>query len=170
MSDQHPLFEVGSFRPWLFHADAQEIATSILGWRASGMNARVVRGRKMRVLTGCFDEFAAALQFPLYFGENKDAFDECISDLEMLTPDAGFVIVITDPDQVLVEAGAELGWLVSSLQNAAEVWAAPIASGEWWDRPPVPFHVVLAGVGTSLALAEARWTAARAEVTHASAT
>ena len=42
---------------------------------------RVLRGRNMRSTEGFYNELAAALQFPLYFGKNWDALDECLADL-----------------------------------------------------------------------------------------
>ena len=56
-------------------------------------DGRVVhlRGRKMTTLRQLFDEFAAALQFPYYFGANKDAFDECLSEVcEAAAPSVPF--------------------------------------------------------------------------------
>ena len=38
--------------------------------KRSELAVRVVRGHKMRRLPDLYDEFAAALQFPNYFGEN----------------------------------------------------------------------------------------------------
>ena len=72
------------FRPLLLPGDQRTVASAVMGWAEAGLTVRVVRGRKMRNLPGLFDEFSAALQFPLYFGENEDAFDECIADLENL--------------------------------------------------------------------------------------
>ncbi|RXZ71899.1 hypothetical protein ESP51_07055 [Agromyces albus] len=132
-----------------------------MSWTDAGLTARVVRGREMRTLQALFDEFASALQFPLYFGGNKDAFDECLADLEGLPPASGFVVVITEIDQVLAHAGAEsLRWLIGSLAGAAAGWAQPVELGEWWDRRAVPFHVVLAGETAMLADGERRWSAA----------
>ena len=37
---------------------------------------------EFRSVAAVFDEFAAAFQFPYYFGRNKDAFDECMRDLD----------------------------------------------------------------------------------------
>jgi hypothetical protein len=135
------------------------------GWSDSGLVVRVVRGRKMRTVQGLFDEFAAALQVPWYFGENADAFDECIADLGWLPPRSGYVIVITDPGEVLADAGADaLSRLVDSLAAACEEWARPVVQGEWWDRPAVPFHVVLQpAVGEAAAVTQ-RWAAAGASV------
>ncbi|WP_199922364.1 barstar family protein [Microterricola viridarii] len=67
--------------PLLLGRDEQGLGTAVVGWTDAGLTVRVVRGRKMRTLRPLFDEFAAALQFPLYFGENRDAFYERLSDL-----------------------------------------------------------------------------------------
>src|SRR5437879_2485828 len=61
---------------------------------------RVLRGQKMSTPAGLFDEFAAALQFPYYFGENWNAFDECINDLEWLRSSA-YLLIIVNADQLL---------------------------------------------------------------------
>ena len=106
MTDSMALMKVApEFHPLLLEGDGEAIGSALLGWVESGLAARVVRGRKTRTLGGLFDEFAAALQFPLYFGENKDAFNECISDLT-LPAGEGYVVVITEPDRVLADAGA----------------------------------------------------------------
>src|SRR4051794_14218909 len=46
--------------------------------------SRFIRGNKSRTAAAFFDESAAALQFPYYFGENWDAFHDCVTDLEWL--------------------------------------------------------------------------------------
>lgn len=138
---------------------------AVPGWVEAGLVVRVVRGRKMRKLGALYDEFAAGFQFPGYFGENADAFDECIADLGWLAPQAGFVVVVTEPDQVLVEERADgLRWLVGSLSSACAMWACPVADGEWWDRAAVPFHVVLLPSEAAEGQAIARWVAAGASV------
>lgn len=146
------------FRPWFLEGDAQAVGSALLGWSAAGLTVRVVRGRKMRSLAELFDEFAAALQFPLYFGENKDAFDECLADLGALRAGEGYVVVVIEPDQVLVDAGAtDLRWLCEAMESAGTAWGQPVERGEWWDRPAVPFHVVLAGERTAIDSAARRW-------------
>jgi hypothetical protein len=150
------------FRPLLFKGDRQAVGTALLGWADSGLTVRTLRGRKMRSLSGVFDEFAAALQFPLYFGENMDAFNECIADLdETLPAGEGYVLTIVEPDQLLADEDAgTVEWLVRSLQSAAEIWSQPIELCEWWDRPAIPFHVVLAGESDAIDLAARRWSSA----------
>lgn len=150
-------------RPLLLEGDSQSIGSAVMGWVESGLTVRVVRGRKMRTLGGVLNEFAAAMQFPLYFGENEDAFNECIAELESLPAGEGYVVTITEPDQVLAdEDAAALDWLARSLASAAEEWAQPVELGEWWDRPAIPFHVVLAGDPAQVERAAQRWSKAGA--------
>jgi len=140
-------------------------ADAALGWAEAGLTVRVVRGRKMRSYQALFDEFAAALQFPWYFGENGNAFDECLTDLAWLPVQAGYVIMVDNPGAVLADAQDEaLEWLVGSLRRATEEWATPIVRGESWDRPSVPFHVVLHVDEEDAPKVEAAWSAAGAVV------
>lgn len=62
---------------------------------------------------------------------------------------------------------AVLQWLsifVRAIVRAAKTYAEPIEAGEWWDRPAVPFHVVLQADPADAAAARARWLAAGAQV------
>lgn len=98
----------------------------------------------MRRLVDLMDEFGAALQFPSYFGENWSAFQECLEDLEWLPSGNGRVIAVVDSDDVLCDDDdVELGTLVRSFTRAFKAYSKPINDGEWWDRPALPFHVVL---------------------------
>ncbi|TXK17709.1 barstar family protein [Homoserinibacter sp. GY 40078] len=161
MTGEWALSEVHSdLQPFTLVGDPQSIGSAIIRWIEVGLSTRVVRGRKMRTRGGLFDEFAAAMQFPLYFGENWDAFDECVADLE-LPAGRGHLVVITEPDQVLADADAtQLSVLAGSLRSAAADWAQPIEQGAWWDRPAVPFHVVLAGTRAEVESAARLWAAA----------
>jgi len=82
----------------LLEADSKATAEAVWGWREADLTVWTVRGRKMRTVTGLFDEMAAALQFPSYFGESWPAFDECFADMDRLSVDVGIVV---DPDMVL---------------------------------------------------------------------
>jgi Barstar (barnase inhibitor) len=149
----------------LLEADPRDVSDAVWDWSEAGLTVRVVRGRKMPTVPRLFDEFAAALQFPWYFGENWSAFDECVADLEWLPPRAGYVVVITDARDVLATAPPNaLEVLVTTLTDAWSELGTPTTRGEWWDRPGVPFHVVLgAGVGEAVATRQ-RWVAAGASV------
>ena len=100
--------------------------------------ARIVRGRKANTKSALFDECAAALQFPLYFGENWDALNDCLGDLDWLNVEA-FVLVIADASQLLAKAPAEeFKQFFHILEQAGTHWRHPSASGKGR-----PYHVVL---------------------------
>ena len=83
---------------------------------------RVIRGRKSAKSSAFFDESAAALQFPDYFGENWDAFEECMQD--MAEDVAGHVvIVVTDASRLLADAEPmALPILLGILSRADRAW------------------------------------------------
>lgn len=85
----------------------------------NGHLVRVVRGAKMPTVAAVFDEFAAALQFPYYFGANKDAFDECLRDWRDWLGDAPhLILIVRDADAVLAAESGQLPWLLSALADA----------------------------------------------------
>jgi RNAse (barnase) inhibitor barstar len=102
---------------------------------------RLVRGKKMRTTPALFDEFAAALQFPWYFGENWDAFDECLTDLEWLPADAYTVLVSNGVHLLEAEPSEQLTLCLRALEQAGREWSKP-KSGEFASAAR-PFHVLL---------------------------
>ncbi len=102
---------------------------------------RRIRGDKARTAQGWFDECSAALQFPCYFGENWNAFDECITDLEWLPGDA-YMLLITNGSRLLqAEPPGELAVLFTILDHAGQEWSKPVAGQ--FPRPAKPFHVLI---------------------------
>ncbi|WP_036566782.1 barstar family protein [Nocardia sp. BMG51109] len=97
-----------------------------VGYRAPGdYVVRELRGAKMRTVAGIFDEFAAAFQFPYYFGENPDAFDECLRDLDdFLGTAPGYVVVIRDSEQLLADRPDRLEWFAEAMGDAAAHWSS----------------------------------------------
>jgi len=103
---------------------------------------RFLRGKKMARLPSLYDEFAAALQFPYYFGENWNAFSECIRDLEWMPGDV-YVFVITDAKNVLAAASHDqFEALTTLLEESGREWSQPVEDSEVWDRPAIAFHVI----------------------------
>jgi hypothetical protein len=145
-------------------ADADTAAEATHSWRDAGLTVRGLRGRKMKTEDALYDECAAALQFPAYFGENWDALDECLSDIEWLPITVGISLIIHDPLEVLADCDGGLEVFTRILNTAAQTYAEPIALGEWWDRPAVPFHVVLHATAEDVAAVTQRWIAAGASV------
>lgn len=87
---------------------------------------RFLRGKKMKKIASLFDEFAAALQFPYYFGENWNAFRDCIIDLDWL-PGSKYIFIITESEQILAEEPLEqFESLVTILQEAGEEWGIAV--------------------------------------------
>jgi len=93
---------------------------------------RHLRGTKMRTLQGLFDEISAALQFPAYFGENWDALNDCLNDLDWL-PVGPCTLVIFDTQHLLDRAEpADRSALAEILKATAEAW-----------NGSRPFHLIL---------------------------
>ena len=92
----------------------------------------------MRSLKTLFDEFASVMQFPSYFGQNWDAFDECINDLEWLAGSA-YILIITKANQLLIEEEKkQLSIFLHTLQDASTEWSQKTEPDS-----PTPFHVLL---------------------------
>lgn len=145
MSSVERLLRVEPDSPLLtLESNARATAEEAMGWSDAALTVRAVRGRKARTHQALFDEFSAALQFPYYFGENWSAFHECLADMDWLPLRTGVVVLVYEAAQVLVEESlGDMGVLVRAFRNASSAYGRPIDSGEWWDRPAVPFHVVL---------------------------
>ncbi|MFN5302458.1 MAG: barstar family protein [Pseudanabaena sp.] len=60
-----------------------------------------LRGTKMRTVTGFFNEIAAAFQFPVWFGENWDAFIDIVRDRSWLS---GTIVTVYDANLLLIDA------------------------------------------------------------------
>jgi RNAse (barnase) inhibitor barstar len=164
MSDRRVLSEANpSAALLLWQVESEDAAQEVMRWREEGLTVRTVRGRKMRSVDALFDEVSAALQFPGYFGENWPAFNECLSEMDWLPAGVGVVIVLTEAGEVLIDDHeAELGALVRAMARAASTYAEPIERGEWWDRPAVPFHVVVSVPPAEAEPVRSRWAGAGA--------
>jgi len=96
---------------------------------------RAVRGHKATIEAAFFDEAAAAWQFPYYFGENWDAFEECLADLEWLPADAYFFCVIQGIHLLEKEPEPQRRQFFSVLGQVTSEWGKA--------TPSRPFHVLL---------------------------
>ena len=100
-----------------------------------------IRGQKSTAVPDFFNESAAALQFPYYFGEHWNAFNECITDLDWLEGDA-YLLMISHASDLLRDADDEdFRILLQSLTQANEDWLTPNAYLPR-ERQPTPFHVL----------------------------
>jgi hypothetical protein len=70
-----------------------------------------------------YSEIAAALQFPIYFGENLDALDESLSEPDQEPILQPRLCIITEPQFVLSdEAPDQLPRFIHSLRTARSRW------------------------------------------------
>ncbi|MEU0876423.1 barstar family protein [Nocardia brasiliensis] len=115
----------------------------------SGYRAVHVRGQHMATTSELFTEFAAAFQFPWYFGQNWAAFGECMTDLdEWLPPGSlGYALMVWNADAVLIEDKSALEVFVRRLNFIHQELAEPsglVSTGTGVASPtPRGFQVVL---------------------------
>lgn len=108
-------------------------------------------GSKMQTIDGLYDQFASQLRFPDYFGRNSAALNDCLTDLAWLEF-SGLCIVITASSELLKKSkrADDMEWLIRRLNDAGEEWNNSVDDGNWWDRLPVPFHVIFHSTDDSL--------------------
>lgn len=131
--------------PWVASFGGTPAQAYELAWKLEreGATVRVVRGNKMRNVANLFNELGAAMQFPDYFGENWAAMDECLSDLSWM-PGQRYVVVVSHARELLADEDVETRRLLMKVfRKVGQSWAEPVARGELWDRPAIPFHVLL---------------------------
>ena len=143
---------------------ASDLFDALHAWEASASHghgrrvARSVRGAKATTKAHCFDEIAAALQFPFYFGENWDALHDCLSDLTWLHADTVLIAVI-DSDRLLEHAPAEerdrFRVVVEEAMRCITDLASQARSAH--SRPPRSLHVLLHSEEAAAAAVEALW-------------
>jgi hypothetical protein len=109
------LTEIGAPDEIFFiRGDFQAVRRRVSAWMTDS-RVRAVRGWKTRTWDGLYDEFEAALQFPLYFGRNLDALDESLAEPEYTgVPDAR-VCVIAGANDLLADQSHELERLCGAL-------------------------------------------------------
>lgn len=107
--------------------------------QADGQILRRIRGSKCRTTAGMFDEVGAALQFPYYFGENFDALNDCLLDLDWMLGSA-YVFFICDAHQLLEsEDTSVLRAFYEIFHEAAKAWETPATE----EAKKIPFRLVL---------------------------
>jgi len=135
--------------PWLFWGVSDESTTTNFAFNLHmelhpNVTVLRLRGGKMKNLASFFDESAAVLQFPYYFGENWNAFDECIKDLDWLDT-SGYVLVVFDADELFSQCPnveEEMETLLRILESAALEWSEAIDLSSAWGRSSRPFRVI----------------------------
>ncbi len=146
--------------PWLHvcPGTVDALANSLGKWELGGSGkriSRIVRGRKCTTVADFFDEFAAALQFPPTFGENWDAFADCLHDCRRFPEKAAIAICITDADKLLATAPATAaGTLAEVLTECVHELNAPSKPSK-----RQPMHILFQCAPPKMAALVKRWQA-----------
>ncbi|MEJ9078433.1 barstar family protein [Gordonia malaquae] len=103
--------------------------------RKSGRYPVHVRGWKCATFADLYDEFAAAFQFPSYFGYNKDALLDCLQDffdedLQYQAATSGLNLIIWHADKVLrdgigLQGRVDLGDFIDILYSTISEISSP---------------------------------------------
>lgn len=102
---------------------------------------RIIRGKRCTDSNALFHEWAAALQFPYYFGENWDGFEECLGDIEWL-PATSYLFFLTHTSLILRDAEEGFAIFIDILKRAAIDWNSGENPGNLSGQPSVSFHIV----------------------------
>ena len=104
---------------------------------------RILRGKRDRASDKgrFFQEIAAAMQLPDYFGHNWDALDECLDDLEWL-PGDGYIILVSQIELFFPKSEEDYATLITLLDSNAKSWMFTKGPDEHFPREPKPFHIV----------------------------
>ena len=94
-----------------------ELYTWMYNLRGDGHYVAYIRGGRCDTHQGFDRELSAALQFQDYYGENMNAFDECIADLEWLHAERVYV-VIDQAERFMEFDRAQDGWYTRHLVKA----------------------------------------------------
>ncbi|QWL28506.1 hypothetical protein E2R33_07785 [Rathayibacter toxicus] len=144
---------------YFIHADESFCQHLTEYHESQGYYSRRLRGGKMMTESALYDEFSAGLQFPYYFGENRNAFDECISDLGDRNVGKGVCVSISESHLLLKKAPLDaFAFLLDSLRFAGEIWASPIREQQSWDREAKPFIITLFSEEVEYCAVEEKWS------------
>ncbi len=97
------------------------IYTQICNASQNGAYVAYIRGKRCQTDADWLNEISAVFQFPFYFGNNWNAMDECLQDLEWLNIKAIFVVI--DDFSFLFQGDKDVQQLVvRALERMASFW------------------------------------------------
>jgi Barstar (barnase inhibitor) len=127
----------------LSDSDLADLTIQLTYLKTFELVMRVCDGRRTRTRAELFAEFATAFQFPYYFGQNWNAFIDCLGELRWMYGRA-YLVCITRFDEVMEFLDPQD--LCSLLQTSAKVadkWANDSRTLALYERSPTPFHLLL---------------------------
>jgi hypothetical protein len=122
--------------PWVVSSTcAPDVLRSIVRREFPDLFVALIPGRACQTKRGLFDTFADVLQFPVHFGRNWDAFEECINDLTWLKA-GGYLLLVSEAEALLARSEKDHRIFVDIMSEAGQAWSEA-------SRRKRPFHVVL---------------------------
>jgi hypothetical protein len=140
-ADPSPTDAIGFVEEEAFHLQEEDASGFEDRYRALVFEhpeavVRRARGAKMRSMGAMFDELAAALQFPTYFGENWAALDDMLLDLDWL-PSHDHLLIVTDAHELLADEPDDvLELLIRALVRAHGAWGGETSFRVVFQVPP----------------------------------
>jgi len=133
----------------IFLMDDQEAANFVypIQCKPGDGAVRVIRGWKCATEALLHEELGAALQFPSYYGENWDAFDECITDLSWM-PARWYLIHVAGVQDVAPKNEDAFRLFVWGLNYAGRAWGHPEefrSSDTRHNELKRPFNTIISG-------------------------
>jgi RNAse (barnase) inhibitor barstar len=151
--------------PWfhLLAAAPDDARDTLRSLERPGMRVtvRFVRGRRSGTTAAFFDELAAALQFPDYFGDNWDATNDCLGDLTWVHADA-IVLGLLDGEKLLANDGDDAARKLVSVLKAA----AGHRNHSSVEKAARSFHVVMQSRPIDADEVANRWAALGLDLSH----
>ncbi|MDX2220213.1 MAG: barstar family protein [Burkholderiales bacterium] len=115
------LFEADAPRGVFWLKDAESPATVAKLAKAKGLAYFHLEGKSIEKKEQFLNHAAIVMHFPDYFGNNWDAFEECITDFEWLDAE-GFVIHFDHTDNFAAHHESQLETVVELFQDAVDYW------------------------------------------------
>lgn len=99
--------------------NATEFKTII---KTNSANLFILEGKNMKTRSDLFSEIAKILHFPNYFGNNWNALDDCLQDLDWIHSNS-IIIIIRDFDKILLEDNTkEKNIFLDCVKAANDFW------------------------------------------------
>ncbi|GAC1467041.1 MAG: hypothetical protein PVSMB1_16190 [Gemmatimonadaceae bacterium] len=142
---EHLLFNPAGPAVSVLAATLLTVANHLMAWTPAHPEWQVlrIRSKKSPDDPHFFDELAAAMQFPYYFGENWDAVWDCITDLNWLKG-SSFLIVFDSAEYLLSESNRGFELLLKVLSDAHDRWRRETADFGVDGSQPIAFQSVFA--------------------------
>jgi RNAse (barnase) inhibitor barstar len=123
MNDKVTALLTGVTPPGVYQwASRTQVKTIQANAKVHGWHCVHINGRTIHDKTTFLQAFARAFHFPSYFGQNWDAFEECMRDLTWLAPAPG-TLVLYDDVADFVNQDPDAGKVaLAILQEVVEFW------------------------------------------------